>query len=123
LAAWCALRAYGRDGYRAMVERCVDNAAMFAGWVEATDGVELMAPAPLNIVCFRYLPPGLTDDEADAFNRAAVAAIQRDGRAFVTGTVWNGRAAIRAAFDNWATTAHDVEILQSAIYDQQGTGH
>jgi hypothetical protein len=46
-----------------------------------------------------------------------VRAIQVDGRAFVTGTVWNGRAAIRAAFDNWRTTADDVAILQSAIVD------
>ena len=119
LAAWCALRAYGRSGYREMVERCVDNAAAFADWIERTDGLELMALAPLNIVCFRYVPPGLDEAATDAVNRAAVASIQRDGRAFVTGTVWNGRAAIRAAFDNWATTMRDVGILQGAIRDQQ----
>jgi glutamate/tyrosine decarboxylase-like PLP-dependent enzyme len=119
LAAWAALRAYGRSGYRAMVERCVDNAAAFAAWVDRADGLELMAPAPLNIVCFRYTPDGMDDATTDDFNRAAVAAIQRDGRAFVTGTIWNGRAAIRAAFDNWATTLHDVEILQAAVRDQE----
>lgn len=118
LAAWCALRAYGRAGYREMVERCVENAAAFAGWIERTDGLELVAPAPLNIVCFRYVPHAMDDETADAFNRAAVAAIQRDGRAYVTGTVWDGRAAIRAAFDNWATTGRDVEIFQEAVYDQ-----
>ncbi len=117
LAAWCALRAYGRDGYRALVERCVGNAATFASWVDAAPGLELMAPAPLIIVCFRYAPAHLRDDPAatDAFNREAVAALQADGRAFVTGTAWNGRAAIRAAFDNWATGPADVAILQEAV--------
>ncbi len=117
LAAWCALRAYGRDGYRALVERCVENAAAFAAWVDAAPGLELMAPAPLIIVCFRYAPAHLRDDPAatDAFNREAVAALQADGRAFVTGTVWNGRAAIRTAFDNWATGPTDVAILQEAV--------
>lgn len=119
LAAWCALRAYGRAGYRAMVERCVDNARAFADWIERSDGMELMAPAPLNIVCFRYAPPDMDDAACDAFNRAAVAAIQRDGRAYVTGTIWNGRAAIRAAFDNWATTLDDVVILQDAVRVRQ----
>ena len=115
LAAWCALKAYGREGYQALVERCCANAAAFAGWTEVTDGIELMAPAPLNIVCFRVVVPGSGDDALDALNRATVAAIQRDGRAFVTVTTWRGRAAIRAAFDNWATTLDDVAILQQAV--------
>jgi len=44
-----------------------------------------------------------------------VAAIQGDGRVFVTGTTWNGRAALRAAFDNWATTEADVAILYDVV--------
>lgn len=117
LAAWCALKAYGREGYRALVERCVDNAAAFASWVAATPGFELMNPAPLNIVCFRIVEPGRSPEELDSLNRAAVHAIQADGRAFVTGTVWGGRAAIRAAFDNWRTGGADVAILQGAVLD------
>lgn len=117
LAAWCALRAYGRRGYRELVERCVDNAASFAGWVNETPGIELMAPAPLNIVCFRYASDNLDDAETDELNGRAVTALQGDGRVFVTRTQWNGRAAIRAAFDNWATGPEDVAILQEAVSD------
>lgn len=117
LAAWCALKAFGREGYRALVERCVDNAAAFARWVEATPGVELMNPAPLNIVCFRIVREGCEKAVTDEMNRLAVRAIQVDGRAFVTGTIWNGHAAIRAAFDNWQTTLDDVEMLQAAVKD------
>ncbi|QKS28478.1 MAG: aspartate aminotransferase family protein [Candidatus Accumulibacter similis] len=115
LAAWCALKAYGRAGYRALVERCVDNAAAFARWVDETPGVELMNPAPLNIVCFRLVRAGLDELASDELNRLAVRAIQSDGRAFVTGTVWQGRAAIRAAFDNWRTAPADVRLLQEAV--------
>lgn len=117
LPAWCALKAYGREGYRALVERCCENAGALVDWVEATEGIELLAPAPLNIVCFRVVAPGLGDDALDDLNRSTVAAIQRDGRAFVTATTWRGQAAIRAAFDNWATTAADVEVLQDAVSD------
>lgn len=115
LSVWCALKAMGRAGYREMVERCCANAAMFASWIETAPNLELLAPVPLNIVCFRYRADGLTDAETDVLTRAAVSALQADGRAFVTGTVWRGQAAIRAAFDNWATTAHDVAILQEAV--------
>jgi glutamate/tyrosine decarboxylase-like PLP-dependent enzyme len=115
LAAWCALRAYGRAGYRELVERCCANAAAFAAWVNATPGLELAAPAPLNIVCFRVTRAGRDADEQDAANRAASAALQADGRVLVSGTVWDGRPAIRAAFDNWATSAQDIVILQDAV--------
>lgn len=115
LAAWCALRAYGREGYRALVERCVDNAQQFAAWINATPELELLAPVDLIIVCFRYVPEGLDDAATNAFNRQATAAIQADGRAFVTGTMWQGQAAIRAAFDNWSTMPEDVDILAQAI--------
>jgi glutamate/tyrosine decarboxylase-like PLP-dependent enzyme len=117
LAAWCALKAYGRAGYRELVERCADNAGSFASWVAGQQGMELMAPAPLNIVCFRYSPDGLDEPAVDDFNREAVKMLQSDGRVFVTATVWRGRAAIRAAFDNWATTARDVAILEDAVAD------
>jgi glutamate/tyrosine decarboxylase-like PLP-dependent enzyme len=118
LAAWCAIKAYGRAGYPTMLERCCDNARAFADWVDEMPGLERMAPVPLNMVCFRFAPPGLDDTETDAYNRAAVTAIQADGRAFVTGTTWHGRAAIRAAFDNWATTLRDVRVLEGVVRDQ-----
>jgi glutamate/tyrosine decarboxylase-like PLP-dependent enzyme len=117
LAAWASLRAYGRQGYRELVERCIGNAAAFATWVEETPGVELLAPARLNIVCFRFAPEGLDAAALDDLNRRAVAAIQADGRAFVTPTSWAGKGAIRAAFDNWATGPRDVEIFQHVALD------
>lgn len=115
LPVWCALRAAGRIGYQALVERCLDNAAAFAGWVEAADDFELLAPAPLIIVCFRLAPAGLDADEIDQLNRDLVVALQADGRVFVSGTVWEGKAAVRAAFDNWATGPEDVAILEEAV--------
>jgi glutamate/tyrosine decarboxylase-like PLP-dependent enzyme len=120
LSAWCALKAYGREGYRAMVERCVDNARAFMDWIEATPGIELMnrerqLETPFNIVCFRLACDGKSDAETDELNRRAAAAIQADGRAYVSGTAWEGRRGMRAAFDNWATTLDDVAILEDAV--------
>lgn len=122
IAAWCALKAFGRAGYQAMIERCIDNARSLVEWVDAQPGMELMnaerqRAAPFCIACFRLTAPDRSEEEVDDLNRRAVAAIQRDGRAFVSGTTWDGRAAIRAAFVNWSTTAEDVMILQEALED------
>ncbi|RIK47012.1 MAG: aspartate aminotransferase family protein [Chloroflexi bacterium] len=115
LAAWSALKAWGREGYQAMVERCVENAQGFARWVAETPGVELLAPATLNIVCFRYTQASADAPLLDDLNRAATRALQAGGEVFVTGTVWQGRVGIRAAFDNWATTPADVDVLKAAV--------
>ena len=115
LSVWCALRAAGRQGYQSTVEQCISNAARFARWVDQHPHLDLLAPAPLNIVCFRVIAPTATVESGDAATRAVVRAVQEDGRAFVTGTVWRGRAGIRAAFDNWLTTDEDVTLLCEAV--------
>jgi glutamate/tyrosine decarboxylase-like PLP-dependent enzyme len=115
LSIWCALKAAGRSGYRELVERCVMNAADLADWITETNGVELMNPATLNIVCFRFTADGLSGEEQDVANRAALRRMQENGRVFCTPTLWNGRTAIRAAFSNWSTTSADVDLLKEEI--------
>lgn len=115
LAAWCALKSLGRAGYQDMVERCVENAQSFADWVESTAGLQLLAPAHLNIVCFRYQPEGLDESTLATLNRANIRTLQTSGEVVVTGTTWDGHAAIRAAFDNWATRPADVDVLKHAV--------
>jgi len=114
LPAWATLKALGRQGYREIVQRCLDNASLLASWLEAEPDFELLAPVNLNIVCFRFAPAA-NEAARDELNRRLVKAVQRDGRAFVTPTTWRGKAAIRAAFDNWATTPDDTRVLFDAL--------
>jgi glutamate/tyrosine decarboxylase-like PLP-dependent enzyme len=114
LAVWCALRAGGRSGYEAIVARSIANAERFAAWVSKQENLELMAPARLNIICFR-VTTSLDETVNDARTATAVEMIQRGGMAYVTATRWGGRAAIRAAFDNWATAETDVAALERAV--------
>jgi hypothetical protein len=51
----------------------------------------------------------------DEANRAAVAAVQREGTCWLGGTEWEGRAVMRLSFSNWATTDADVDRSADAI--------
>jgi hypothetical protein len=51
----------------------------------------------------------------DEANRAAVAAVQRDGTCWLGGTEWEGEAVMRLSFSNWATTDADVDRSADAI--------
>jgi glutamate/tyrosine decarboxylase-like PLP-dependent enzyme len=117
LSVWTTLAAYGQDGYRAIVERCLDIAAHVAGEVERADDMELLAPVPLNVVCFRYRPPGVPEDALDELNLAIGRAVLIDGRVYVGTTRWAGKVAFRPAFVNWRTTTADGDLLFDVIRD------
>ena len=117
LAVWATLAAYGRSGYRAIVERCLDNAARLAAQVEDSNDFELLAPVPLNVVCFRYRPPGTPESELDDLNRRISEAVLTDGRVYVGTTSWGGKVAFRPAFVNWRTTAADTDLILETLRD------
>jgi glutamate/tyrosine decarboxylase-like PLP-dependent enzyme len=117
LAVWATLAAYGRNGYRAIVERSLDIAAHVAREVDAADDLELLAPAPLNIVCFRYRPPGVLADVLDELNLAIGRAVLTDGRVYVGTTRWAGNVGFRPAFVNWRTTTADADLMLETVRD------
>jgi glutamate/tyrosine decarboxylase-like PLP-dependent enzyme len=111
LAVWATLRAYGREGYREVVERHLDLAARLAERVDEAPDLERLADATLNIVCFRYRPPGAPESELDELNRRLGAAVIADGRVFFGTTLYEGRVAFRPAIVNWRTRAEDIDLI------------
>ena len=55
---WATLRAYGREGHRAIVEHDMELARHLADVVDAAPDLERLADVQLNIVCFRFRPEG-----------------------------------------------------------------
>ena len=115
LAVWATLRAYGRNGYREMVERHLDLAQRIARLVDEAPDLERLAGTPLNIVCFRYHPPDLSEDALDELNKRLGAAILADGRVYVGTTTYAGKVALRPAVTNWRTDEADIDLLVSVI--------
>src|SRR5918999_354703 len=115
LAVWATLRAYGADGYGAMVERHLDLAEHLARRVDAEPGFVRLAEAPLNIVCFRWEPPGVPEDDLDALNRRLGEALLEDGRVFAGTTLFEGKVAFRPAIVNWQTQTADVDLLVDVL--------
>jgi glutamate/tyrosine decarboxylase-like PLP-dependent enzyme len=115
LAVWATLRAYGREGYRAMVERHLALARRLASRVDDAPDLERLADARLNIVCFRYRPKNVAEADLDALNARIGTAILEDGRVYVGTTRYGGRVAFRPAIVNWRTTEADVDLITVVI--------
>ena len=64
--------------------------------MEASGEFEVLAPVPLNVICFRYKPGGLEDpDRLNALNAALLEALNGTGKAYFTHTKLAGRYSLR----------------------------
>lgn len=106
LPVWFTLQAYGKQGYREIVENSIQLAKEFGYNLEASGYFELLAPVRLNNVCFT-LKGVSNQDKVSNF----LMKLNATGKVFMTPTVYNGQKGIRAAFVNWRTTLEDVRMV------------
>jgi glutamate/tyrosine decarboxylase-like PLP-dependent enzyme len=117
---WATLRAYGRSGYRAIVEHHLDLAQRLSAAVDEAPDLERLADVPLNIVCFRARPPDVPESALDELNRRVGAAVLEDGRVFFGSTVYDGKVAFRPAPVNWRNRAQDIDEIVEVTRELAG---
>jgi aromatic-L-amino-acid/L-tryptophan decarboxylase len=112
LKTWFTLKAFGTVKLGAMIERTCQLAQYLEAKVSAEPRLELIAPAQLNIVCFRY-----RTDDSNRVNSDIVADIQESGIAAPSTTTLEGQLAIRAAIVNHRTDVSDIDALVAAVLE------
>ena len=105
---YAALRSLGRSGVRALVERCCALARRMADQLREADDVAVLNDVVLNQVLVRF-------GDSDERTREVIAAVQEDGTAWMGGTTWQGKAAMRISVSNWSTTEADADRTVEAI--------
>jgi glutamate/tyrosine decarboxylase-like PLP-dependent enzyme len=119
-ALYATLRSLGRSGVRQLIERCCAIAQAMAGRLAEAPGVEVLNDVVLNQVLVRFTPrPG---GDADDHTRAVIARMQAGGTAWMGGTTWQGKAAMRISVSNWSTSEADADETVAAIIDAHLTG-
>lgn len=120
LKIWFILKCHGARAIRAAIDGNIAVARRLAALIDASDDFERLAPVPLSIVCFRYLPPsrrgpGDHAEALNAFNRALMVEVQRDGDSYLSNAMIGPHFALRACIVNFRTTAADAGHLLDAI--------
>ena len=98
-----------------MVEGHLALAQQLGRRVDEAPDLELLAPVQLNIVCFRFNPPGADESELNDLNARLGEAVLADGRVYAGTTVYGGRTALRPAIVNWRTREDDVDLLVDVV--------
>jgi len=95
LKLWFVIRYFGREGLIARLREHLRLAKLFASWVDAADGWEMMAPVPFALACFRATGSRLSAAENDALNERIMNAINASGEAYLSHTKLNGIFTLR----------------------------
>jgi aromatic-L-amino-acid decarboxylase len=102
LKLWFVLRHYGVEGLQFHIREHVRLAQEFASWVREDDRFEVVAPIPLNLVCFRLK----SGDEA---NQKLLDALNGSGKLYLTHTRLNDRFTLRLCIGQTHTTERHVK--------------
>ena len=108
IPVYATLRTLGRDGVEDLVDRCCARARQIADILAGEEGVRILNEVVLNQVLVRF-------DDDDELTRAVVTGVQEDGTCWLSGTTWQGMAAMRISVSNWATSEEDATRSAAAI--------
>ncbi len=120
LPVWVSLHAYGREGFREIVERDCRLARELGERLAASADWGLLAPVRLNVVCFRPSDAVLRGRDGGEVAARLLKRVADDGRAYLSPARFGGHAALRAAFSGWATEDEDLEQVWTALEEAAG---
>jgi aromatic-L-amino-acid decarboxylase len=101
------------EGLQFHVRRHVELAQTFLRWVRADSRFELMAPAPLNLICFRL-------KASDELNEELLRRLNRSGKLYLSHTRLNGKYTIRFCVAQTRTELQHLERAWDAIREEAG---
>ena len=111
LKVWMSLKEHGLDRYARLVRQNIEQARYLAQLIREAPDLELLAPVPLNIICFRYVAPGRDEAALDALNQELLIRLHEQGIAVPSNLTLGGRFALRVAITNHRSRREDFDLL------------
>lgn len=111
-----ALKEHGIEKFGRLIDQNIAQGHYLSMLIEAEPLLELVAPANINIVCFRYRGDGLTGDELTsealkALDTEIMLRLQEEGIAALSDTTVHGQHCLRVAINNHRTRRGDLDLL------------
>ncbi|MEM8616441.1 MAG: pyridoxal-dependent decarboxylase [Pseudomonadota bacterium] len=118
LKVWTHLQYFGTRRLGQQIEQNVAQIHALADCIDHEPALERLAPASLNICCFRYRLLGQTEEAHNAFNLKLIRQLQSGGIALPSDTRIGGNVAIRVNLTNHRTTQKDLDLFLAEVLKQ-----
>ncbi|MFZ0790847.1 MAG: pyridoxal-dependent decarboxylase [Chromatiaceae bacterium] len=115
LKVYMLLRAYGKGKYRRLIQQNLDQAHYLEELIVADAELELTAPVASNVVCFRFRPASLGENEAERVNRKIMDTINKEAFWMISDTTVKGKYMLRACNVNHRTRKEDFDFLMEEV--------
>ena len=122
LKLWFVIRHYGVDGLREKIRGHIRLAGELAERIKASGDFELLAPVPLNTVCFRFCPNGVSDpDRLNTLNSELLEKLNGSGKLYLTHTKLDGIFTLRLVIGQTHVEERHVSAAWQQIQDTART--
>ena len=111
LKVWMSLKEHGLKKYVTLIRQNIAQAFYLEELIKERQELELLTPVTMNIVCYRYIKPGLSCDQLNTLNKEILMNLQERGIASPSYTILNGKYSIRVAITNHRSRKEDFEVL------------
>lgn len=108
LKLWMSIKVFGLDRFRAAIDQGMSNAVCAQRLLEEQGSFEVVTPAQLGVVTFRYRPRDARGRDLDQLTRSIFDGIVADGHAMLTTTVIGGQTVLRLCTINPRTSVDDL---------------
>lgn len=115
LKVWMSMKAHGAHLYGEVIDMNIARARHLAALVDAAPQLERTADVPLNIVCFRYVMPGIDETALNALNTELLIRLQESGVAVTSNATIGGKYSLRMANVNHRSTFADFDLLVETV--------
>ncbi|MHA2495955.1 MAG: pyridoxal phosphate-dependent decarboxylase family protein [Candidatus Hodarchaeales archaeon] len=115
LKVWMEIRQHGLQKYARLIQQNVDQAHYLASVIQSTPNLELLAPCPSNVVCFRFKPSSWNEEPINKLNREILVKLHEEGVAAPSNTMIGNKFALRAAIANHRSKRDDFDLLIDSV--------
>jgi L-2,4-diaminobutyrate decarboxylase len=115
LKLWATFSLYGKEGMGVLVDEAFAKAKVFAEKIQRKSSFELLMKPETNIVCFRYLNKGLSQEATNKHQSDIRQHIIQSGAFHITQVSLDGVTWLRTTLMNPFTTALDLDELLEIV--------
>ncbi len=117
LKLWMSLKAFGVEAFREAIEIGIENARVTEALLRQSPDWEIITPASLGILTFRFVVKGLSEDQLSQLNSDMASEMITSGYAMLSPTVMRGKTVQRMCTINPRTTRVDIETTIARLHE------